>query len=72
MDANGCSEIAECVKRNLLEKVPSFAWIEELLKDDHRLIQLACAHKAKVDKGPRCKFGTEVFGKKLKACNQPG
>ena len=30
------------------------------MKDNHRLVQLARAYKAKIDSGPKYKFGTEV------------
>jgi hypothetical protein len=52
--------IIQYAKRNKLEKVPSFAWIEEIIKDNNRLVQLARAYKAKIDSGPKYKFGTEV------------
>ena len=50
-------------KRNKLEKVTSFLWVDEIVKGHDRLVQLACAYKAKVDNGPRYKFGTEVARK---------
>jgi hypothetical protein len=52
--------IIQYAKRNRLEKVPSFAWIEKIVQDNDRLVQLARAFKAKVEQGPRYKFGVEV------------
>jgi hypothetical protein len=40
--------IIQYVKRNRLEKVPSFAWIGKIIQDNDRLVQLARAFKAKV------------------------
>ena len=47
-------------KRNQVEKVPSFAWIEKVIKSNDRLVQLARAFKAKVEQGSRYKFGVKV------------
>ena len=52
--------IIQYVTRNRLEKSPSFAWFEKIVKDEDRLQQLAHAYKAKVDHGPKYKFGVEV------------
>jgi hypothetical protein len=52
--------IIQYVKRNNLEKSPSFEWVEKIVKDEDRLTQLARAYKAKVDNGPKYKFGVEV------------
>ena len=52
--------IIQYATKNGLEKSPSFDWINEVVKDEERLTQLAKAYKAKVDQGPKYKFGVEV------------
>ena len=52
--------IIQYPKRNRWEKAPTFAWVEEIVKDNDRLVQLARAYKTKVEQGPKYKFGVEV------------
>lgn len=52
--------IIQYSKKNKLEKLPSFAWVEKIVKDNDWLVQLGRAYKAKVDNGPKYKFGTKV------------
>ncbi len=52
--------IIQHAKQNRLEKLPSSVWVEKIVKDNDRLVQLARAFKAKVGQGPKYKFGVEV------------
>jgi hypothetical protein len=52
--------IVQHAKRNHLEKPPSFVWVEKIIKDNDRLVDLAHVFKTKVEQGPRCKFGVEA------------
>ena len=47
-------------KKNGLEKAPSFSWINEIVKDNDRLVHIARAYKTKVEQGPKYKFGVKV------------
>ena len=47
-------------KKNGLEKAPSFSWINEIVKDNDRLVRIARAYKTKVEQGPKYKFGVKV------------